>query len=379
MLKPKCSSIQKLTQPKTKMATVTITERGTTNVPPAVTIVRVQEFLRTPFPGFGVVRLPQRPKDFRITVDREQALFIPSEDVYTTQIDRLSLHFENHLPSCFVVQTEEELDRLAQMLFSKPVYVMARCKVQVGEQYEWNTRIRQFVATDFVVRLETETDTVRSQLATLFEKARRCIQRGKLFYTKIDMNQVIRTWFERNASRRIFVGTSSASGAQFGVSNGSKPCCNGGCTNCAENPGACLCMTVFCLPIALLCCLPYCIYRKILYKDKTHYIAGEVKIGFNVTISANELLDLLARYERTRMQEEHERLYGPLGSQPPPYTPAGPSGHSSRRTGSTTSAAPAYSSRPGSFSTAPVVEEPPPYEESDPICTDERLPILANV
>ena len=168
-----------------QMATVTITERGNSELPQSITIVRVQEFLRTPFPGFTIRRIPNRRKAFRVTANPEHAVFLSPSGVYTTQIDHLDLHLENYASPCFTARTEDELAQLATILFNKPVYVMAKCKVQVGEQYEWNTRVRQYIATDFVVRLETETDSVRAQLMRLFEKARECIRRGKRFYTKV--------------------------------------------------------------------------------------------------------------------------------------------------------------------------------------------------
>lgn len=85
----------------------------------------------------------------------------------------------------FAVETVAELDQLCALLLSKPVYVMAKCKVQVGEHYEWNTRIRQFVATDFMVRLETGCEDVRRQLMQLFGEAHEQFRRGRKFFTKV--------------------------------------------------------------------------------------------------------------------------------------------------------------------------------------------------
>jgi hypothetical protein len=270
-----------------------------------------------------------------------------------------------------------ELDQLCTLILSKPIYMMAKCKVQVGEHYQWNTRIRQFVATDFVVRLETGCEDVREQLMQLFSEAHDHFTKGRKFCIKINLNQVIQSWFQRSAARRVYAGTSSCYNAVFSFHNSSEPCCNGVCS-CNEDPCVCVCTTICCLPIALFTCIPYCIYRKCRFSDKTHYLTGEVKIGINVEISAGDLLDILARCERQRMTEEHERLYGPLGAQPPPYSPApqDPPRADAQHLGLRPTRQP-YAHRPPNPSAfhiqTPTVEQPPPYTET---VDDETMPIL---
>ena len=74
------------------MATLTITERGNPGRPTAVTLVRIQEFLRTPFPGFAVERVSLR--SFQINVDREQAIIVTDSNNYITQLDSIRLSFQ---------------------------------------------------------------------------------------------------------------------------------------------------------------------------------------------------------------------------------------------------------------------------------------------
>ena len=76
------------------MATLTITERSSSSRPTAITLVRVQEFLSTPFPGFAVQPVPGTARSFRINVDREQAIFLSNSDSYTTQINSIKLAFQ---------------------------------------------------------------------------------------------------------------------------------------------------------------------------------------------------------------------------------------------------------------------------------------------
>lgn len=75
------------------MATLTITERGNSRRPTAITLVRVQEFLRTPFPGFAVQRVGGA-RSFQITADREQAIFLSDSNNYVTQLDSINMSFQ---------------------------------------------------------------------------------------------------------------------------------------------------------------------------------------------------------------------------------------------------------------------------------------------
>ncbi|XP_062515077.1 uncharacterized protein LOC134190634 [Corticium candelabrum] len=377
------------------MATLTITERGNPGRPTAVTLVRIQEFLRTPFPGFAVERVSLR--SFQINVDREQAIIVTDSNNYITQLDSIRLSFQGRQSPSFEVKSVTELDQLCASLLTKPIYMLARCKVQVGEHYEWNTRVRQYIATDFIVRLETSCEEVRTQLLSLFANAHESFVRGKKFYTKIDINHVICQWFQRSAARRVFAGTCSCTNAEFSFHNSSEPCCNG-VMSCNGDPTVCVCTSLLCFPLAIFTCIPYCLYRKCRYDDKTHRLTGEVKIGVNVEISASDLMDIVARWERQVMTEEHERLHGPLGVQPPSYfatnqqpaplttsQPRGSPNHSiSRRIPSQPPPQPPPYCPPSSnTSTAippPTQEAPPPYTVDDTGLPhdddDDTVPIL---